>query len=413
MNPFKKPLEPLSRDSHREEKWQFLNLNQQSFAELLTFIDFADRFTIGFVEINFPPDTDILIELLKNHRQCQEIQFCCLEFADPELRFLRDEIVKILPTVQLEPNKKLVLIIRGLENSIGMFGDYPPVLTDLNFVRDGYKTSVPHPVIFILPDYAITRLAKFAPDFWDWKSGVFQFKTDQSTRDNAFAQVFDSGQAPVWKLDPPEKQERIDLLHRLLMEYNPSGQQLKTEDIDTCINILQQLGRAYISQRNPGKAREYLERALNLADCHQNLNFKGETLGYLGQVYLLENQIQKAIDYSQKCLEIALEIGDRTREGYALINLGSCYYLLGQYQQAIDYYSQCLEIFREIGDHTRESFVLGDMGNCYKSLGQYQQAIDYYQHSLEIFREIGDRTTEGYILSNLSNCYNLLGISST
>ena len=405
MNPFKKPLEPLSRDSHREEKWQFLNLNQQSFAELLTFIDFADRFTIGFVEINFPPDTDILIELLKNHRQCQEIQFCCLEFADPELRFLRDEIVKILPTVQLEPNKKLVLIIRGLENSIGMFGDYPPVLTDLNFVRDGYKTSVPHPVIFILPDYAITRLAKFAPDFWDWKSGVFQFKTDQSTRDNAFAQVFDSGQAPVWKLDPPEKQERIDLLHRLLMEYNPSGQQLKTEDIDTCINILQQLGRAYISQRNPGKAREYLERALNLADCHQNLNFKGETLGYLGQVYLLENQIQKAIDYSQKCLEIALEIGDRTREGYALINIGSCYYLLGQYQQAIDYYSQCLEVFREIGDRPGESYALINLGTCYSLLEQYNQAIDYYSQCLEIFREIGDRAREGYALNSLGNCY--------
>lgn len=162
-------------------KRQFLNLNRQSFAELLTFIDFADRLTIGFVEINLLADTDILIEFLENHPQCQEIEFVCLEFLDPKLRFLRDEIIKILPKVQVKKNKKLVVIIRGLENSIGIFGDYPPVLTDLNFVRDAYKTSLPHPVLFILPDYAISRLAKFAPDFWDWRSGVFQFKPAQST----------------------------------------------------------------------------------------------------------------------------------------------------------------------------------------------------------------------------------------
>jgi tetratricopeptide (TPR) repeat protein len=64
---------------------------------------------------------------------------------------------------------------------IGVFGDYPPVLQDLNFVRDAYKTSVPHPILFFLPDYAITRLAKFAPDFWAWRSAVFRFHTDRAT----------------------------------------------------------------------------------------------------------------------------------------------------------------------------------------------------------------------------------------
>ena len=33
--------------------------------ELLTFIDFADKFTLGFIEINFPPDAELLIKALK------------------------------------------------------------------------------------------------------------------------------------------------------------------------------------------------------------------------------------------------------------------------------------------------------------------------------------------------------------
>ena len=194
------------------EAKQFLAVNQQSFNQLLTFVDFAEGFSIAFVGINFPPEAGILIESLKSHPQCEEIQFETLNFPDRNLRFLRDEIVKILSTIECDRTKKLVLILRGLENSIGVFGDYPPVLTDLNFVRDAYSTSVPHPIIFILPDYAITRIAKFAPDFWAWKSGVFLFQTTQITREKAFNRFREDDRSTQEKYQLPEKQERIDLL---------------------------------------------------------------------------------------------------------------------------------------------------------------------------------------------------------
>ncbi|WP_143861637.1 hypothetical protein [Nostoc linckia] len=73
-------------------------LNQEVFAELLTFVDFAEKFTIGFVEINFSLDVEILIEALKTNPKCQNIQFINMKFSDENLRFLRDEIVKVLPT---------------------------------------------------------------------------------------------------------------------------------------------------------------------------------------------------------------------------------------------------------------------------------------------------------------------------
>ncbi len=69
------------------------------------------------------------------------------------------------------------------------YGDYPPMLQDLNFVRDAYQEGVPYPLLIILPDYALTRLAKFAPDFWDWRSGIFLFKTTQETRQAAWDQA--------------------------------------------------------------------------------------------------------------------------------------------------------------------------------------------------------------------------------
>ncbi|MDZ8032579.1 hypothetical protein [Nostoc sp. DedSLP04] len=172
-------------------KETFVQINQQSLAELLTFLDFADtQLTIGFVAVNFAEDRNTLIKILNNHPQCHDIQFELLNFADPNLRFLRDEIISDLKEINLEPDKKLVLIIIGLEKSIGLSGEYPPVLQDLNFVRDAFTNSVPHPILIFLPDHALTRLAKYAPDFWAWRKGVFYFKTVESTQELAIEKLF-------------------------------------------------------------------------------------------------------------------------------------------------------------------------------------------------------------------------------
>ena len=174
----KKPFKQLKQDLQSSQLNlgidPFIALNYQQFAELLTFIDFAESLTIGFVEINFTKDIDTIIDALKNHPRSKEIQFCCFDFADADVRFLRDAIIERLTDIARLQDKKLVLIIRGLEKSIGMFGDYPPVLQDLNFVRDAFTNSVPYPIVFFLPDYAIARVVKFAPDFWAWKSVFFR-----------------------------------------------------------------------------------------------------------------------------------------------------------------------------------------------------------------------------------------------
>ena len=154
---------------------ELIALNQDIFSELLIFVKNSEKFTLGFLEINFYPHRGLIVEELKVNPQCEEIQFVVLEFTKPSLRFLLDEITKELSKIEKLPNKKLVLIIQGLENSIWVWGEYPPVLVYMNFHRDAFKTEIPYPIIFILPNYALKRLARFAPDFWDWRSGVFNF----------------------------------------------------------------------------------------------------------------------------------------------------------------------------------------------------------------------------------------------
>ena len=81
MNFSRKLSNPHPQSNLSSEIGQFIALNQQEFAELLTFVDFAEKFTIGFVEVNFPPDAELLIEALNRNSECRDIQFVTLVFA--------------------------------------------------------------------------------------------------------------------------------------------------------------------------------------------------------------------------------------------------------------------------------------------------------------------------------------------
>ncbi|HEY9800582.1 MAG TPA: tetratricopeptide repeat protein [Leptolyngbyaceae cyanobacterium] len=369
---------------------KFIAYNQDEFAELVTFIDFAEKFTLGFIEINFPPDIDLLITGLQQHPQCQEIQFVVLEFPDANLRFLRDELVQQLVKINKETNKKLVLLIRNLEKSIGVFGDYPPVLQDLNFVRDSYRQSVPHPLLFILPDYAISRLAKFAPDFWAWKSGLFRFKTTESTRERAIANSLNADTI-IERLPTPEQQERIDLLHRLLMEYSPTGEIPSQENLRNCCNILNELGKAYLSQHKSIQAREYLAKAWGITKKLSDYSLQIEVINQLGNSYQQQRQFESANSYHQQALDIAKKQKNLHAVANSLFYLGNVSLEMRQFHQARDYYQQALEIDIELGDRYSCAGTYHNLGRVAQELRQYDQARNYYQQALEITIEFGDR----------------------
>ena len=380
-------------------------------AELLTFIDFAEGFTLGFVEVNFPPNVEILIQALKSDPKCQDIQFEVLNFSHrPDLKFLRDEIVQQLPILPHDPSRKLVLLIRGLEKSIGvdLQGDYPPVLQDLNFVRDAYKRSVPHPLLFILPDYALTRLTKFAPDFWAWRSGVFLFQTPQTTKDYALVQTLEADR-PIDSSKSPESSERIALLESLLMDYRPSAGHPPTDiDLNTCNILLHQLGVAYLSQRNATKAQNYLENALELAQQRQDVSLAAEIYQDLGRTFAHRRSWEQARLYFQQALEIYIEYGAaggtqsaRFSQASTLHNLGAVAYEEREWEQARLYFQQALEIFIEYGDRYSQAITLHCLGMVAAELREWEQAQSYYQQAIEIYIEYGDRYSQARILHNL------------
>ena len=394
----------MDSEVETDQTEEFISLNEEVIEKLATFIDFAEGFTIGFVEINFWADLDILIQHLKTHPKCADTQLIELTLDDPSLRFLKDELVKRLQNYLLIPEKRPIVWIKGLENSIGMSGDYPPVLVDLNFVRDAFIESAPYPVLFCLPDYAINRVIQYAPDFWSWKSGVFRFKTRPSIQKLAADKTIDSDRIRE-SLLLEDWQERIDTLERLAMEYRPTSEPTKAELENYCWALME-LGIAYRGLGEISKAEYNLRQAIEVAKGVESLSHqKGLLLHELGRICSDTGRIQEAEDLYKASIEIKEALGDNRNKAATLHQLGILKANQGEIEAAIILYQQSLDINEQIGNVKSKAATLHQLAILKADQGEIEEAIALYQQSLDIKEKIGDVQGKAATLRKLGGIY--------
>jgi tetratricopeptide (TPR) repeat protein len=399
MNSKRQILKPMVQAIPKEN--QFLEKNQQEFAELVTFVDFAERLTIGFVEINSAKDANALVQALRDRFDVQEVRFEVMNFSrDRDLRFLKDALVERLQRIELQPEQKLVLVLQGLEIAIGTdaVGDYPPILQDLNFVRDAYDQSVPHPLLFVLPDYAITRVAKYAPDFWAWKSGLFSFQSSPTYRQELQVEALER---PLSNIASEDNADRIEQLKQLLMEYQPSGKPIALTAVPICSEIYYKLGSAYLTQREARKAIDYLQAGIKLLEHQPNQLLEQSLYRKLGNAYEQLRQFDVAQKNYKTALELAIELERADHRAIVLCDLGDIALAQRQFESAKDFYQQSLAI--DFNDRYEQAGTYHQLGRVAQELREFDEARNNYQQALQINIEFNDRYSQ-------ASTYHQLGI---
>jgi tetratricopeptide (TPR) repeat protein len=283
--------EPNSiQESNREV---FRDHNVDILRKLIAFVTLSQGLTIGFAAAPSACETDLLIDFLTHDPDCADIDFIILDFPDPSLHFLLEAIV---PKLESLPNhsKPRVVVIRGLEHSIGVLGEYPPVLVDLNFTRDAYRRRVPYPILFVLPDYTITRIARFAPDFWAWKSVEFHIQAIQSQETISLAKI--APEILPKRKSSPVSQERFDLLNRLLSEY-------ETPSL-TRADLLLQRSEANVSHAQYVDAIVDAVAAIGLYRSFHRSMDEAHALGHLASLHQEQGNYTEAKILWQQALKI-------------------------------------------------------------------------------------------------------------
>ena len=382
----------------------FLQRNAESLQKIAIFADLSEGFTVGFVEVALERDCAFVIQALTSHSDDLDVQWIPLKFEQPDLRYLIAAITTALESVERIPDTKVVLLVCGLERAIGGYGDYPPLLSNINIARDTYVKKLPYPMLFLLPSYAINRFARFAPDFWAWKSIEVRLQSDLPPHDQAVA-------ALSIIADPervmPVAQERFDLLYRLLQDYRQPS--------PTRADLLNQLGHAYESHLNYPKAEQAYQEALNFYETLTDSLDQAETLNNLAELYYAMGRCGEAEPLFTRSLAIReQQLGaDHPNTAASLNNLAVLYYAMGRCGEAEPLFTRSLLIReQQLGDnHPDTATSLNNLAGLYQAMGRYAEAEPLSQRSLAIReQQLGaDHPNTAQGLNNLAGLYQAMG----
>lgn len=304
-----------------------------------------------------------------------------------------------------------VLFIQGLEHSLLDYEDtkrslgwteqeihsyswkgVPPVMVNLNQQRENFRDQLHATLVFLVPPYVVKYLIHRAPDFFDWRSGIFEFPLDKVQLQSATlaAYIEQRDEAGFKALSPKERQVKLLDIQALLDEPELGSDEkanllleqalLLTHNNETkaavaCYGqILKIYPNDYIALYNRGnllsklglkrEAYNCYEKALEIEpESHEALYNKGNMLAEL-------EQYEAAI----ACYDKALKVKPDKHE--ALHNKGCALHELNQFEAAINCFNQVLAIK---SDYIRA--IVGK-GNALCVLGRYQEAVECYDEVL-------------------------------
>ena len=335
----------------------------------------AAGFALAFARVNMPAQRTRLVQEIRRRIEPQGVMIIEVDFQAPvqdllvELGHRLDAIYRSASKKQqrelavAEGGPRFAVFVYGLEHSMPSSDYYHPALAVINYKRENFREQISAPLVLWLPEFALRAVAEGAPDFWAWRSGVFEFTAPPGETERARVLAPESGWVELTRMPEEEKRRRIHFLSGLLAEYE-SHERTKAPEVAA---------------------------------------IRADLLLRLGMLNRFLGELDRGLAYYEKSLSIQREIGDRAGEGATLNNISQIYDARGDYATALKYLEDSLKIRREIGDRSGEGTTLNNISQIYDARGDYGKALEYLEKSLSIRREIGDPVGLIATLHNLAH----------
>ena len=232
----------------------------------------------------------------------------------------------------------------------------------VNIQREAFEDA-PHAVVLWLREEQLVRLMRRAPDFWAWRSGVFDFRGELELDGFTdwffgFVDVTERGQL----------EERVALYREILKG------QLERDEPDL----------AYVARTRS-----------RLANLLRKLGFYAES-----------------IEEEQQVIEFAETIDDQMMLANALRALASVYEEVGRYGEAESAYRRILKISEETSQEGNlYAARLSSFANFLGGIGRYAEAEHLYREIMRMHQEVlgEEGRTYSMTLNNFANVLSKMG----
>ncbi|MCC5630827.1 tetratricopeptide repeat protein [Nostoc sphaeroides CHAB 2801] len=339
---------------------------EEAYQDLLRALKRKSGFGLFFVQCT-PGEADKFI--VKLPQEIPQKKIAVLRFVEaidnlyqPVAEFVKDKQVDIL-------------LIKGLEYSLykyekrsfgeiteGQFSNLtsvPHILNHLNQQRERFRDDFPISFVFLLRSFSINYFIHRAPDFFDWRSGVFELPTTPEVVEQESNRLLLEGDYEEYlKLSAEQKIEKVLEIQELLIDkHQPDNQKPP---------LLFELGNLLLT------ASEY-EAAITSYD--QGLKFKPDDQeAWYNRGNALRNlgRNEEAIaSYDQGLKFKPDDYKAWNNRGIALRNLGRNEEAITSYDQALKFKPDDYKAWKNRGT------PLNDLGRNEEAIASYDQALKF------------------------------------
>jgi tetratricopeptide (TPR) repeat protein len=339
----------------------------EEYQAFIRTLQFTDGFSILFVRCS-PAGGEQLISQVKADIHDQNIEVIKLDKDVTNLY----EIVNKLPN----ENNINILFITGLESSLYKYEEaktlvgwtsrethhyswegVPPILININQQRERFRDSFNICFVFLLRQFAIKYFIHRAPDFFDWRSGLFDFPLDSKTLEQEATRIIQEGTYEKYaNLTNEETNQKIlEIID--IIEHEIDNEQ-KAE-------LFFELGYLQRVRENHEEAISSYDKAVEFKpDFHEAWNKRGNSLDDLGRYEEAISSYDKAVEFKPDFHE-------------AWNNRGISLRKLGRYEEAISSYDKAVEFKPDYHE------AWNNRGISLRKLGRYEEAISSYDKAVE------------------------------
>ena len=378
---------------------------EDSYQAMRRALQRTQGFSLFFVRCS-PIQADYLIDRIKQDLPQKHFKNLTLEDETENLY----DLVANLP----EKQNTNVLFIRGLEKSLlryeereslglslpseskvygGTWAGIPRILGHLNLSRERFRDNFSTAFVFLLPEFALRYFIRRAPDFFDWRSGVYDFPTERElVNSEAYRLVFIEG-SDFEKYQTWTDQQRLQRLTEIRAYLSESSDSERTSE------LWLEKGLIHHANNQLEEAIASYDNALKIKpDYHEAWNNRGVALSNLGRleeaIASYDNALKFKPDLHEAWYGRGVALGNLGRDEEAITSYdtalkfkpdlheawygrGVALFNLGRNEEAITSFDEALKIK---SDYHEAWF---GRGNALGNLGRLEEAIASYDNALK------------------------------
>ncbi len=351
-----------------------MELNQEQLSkldELVTLLTLSKDGAIAFVLCNEPVLRKELYFELEERLEILNKKIINIQL-DENSSDLANEIRKKVSSTK----NKAAIFVYGIEKASKAVtsSGKSAFLTKMNIMREEFS-NINQPVIIWSNEATISKIAIEAPDFWSWRTTVFEFRMEKPPEFlEKTERITESG---LENLTIDELNERYKQYSDLLNEYKKKGivDDYKFADWYFKLGVIHDLKGEY------NEALKQFNQSIEIWKKLDEQRGIAYSLHNIATIYQDKGEYDKALEMYNQSLEIKKKLGDQRGVAQILHQIAMIHEDKGD--------KQSLKIKEKLGDQQGIAYTLAQMGLFYSDIGKKEEAIEYTQKAIDIFEKIG------------------------